>query len=284
MLGETFSGHWSKTTLRAEQVSHHPPRTAYSISAPGIELQGHCAQKTSFSGRTILVKQLGHAILTLALPGGREDYLITLPKLNLEGIFFGSPYVELTDKSFIQASSGYRVGFEYKGKGYISGVAKRFIANITGPKDQSLYTVAGQWSAASTYTAVDPAATNARGVKVGDIFANFDKAERTTIQVKPITEQSDYESRRLWQDVADGIRAGNFEKAQAAKVKIEVRPPLACSAVADMYQNAERQKRKDETAAVTPFQTKFFTLIEDDPVYHQLASLCQHKVRPSPPC
>lgn len=40
------------TTLLVEQVSHHPPITAYVIEnkSKGLRLTGHNAQKTSFSG------------------------------------------------------------------------------------------------------------------------------------------------------------------------------------------------------------------------------------------
>ena len=56
-----FYGHWPDkngrglTTLIVEQVSHHPPITAYYISNESrkITLQGHSAQKTSFSGESL---------------------------------------------------------------------------------------------------------------------------------------------------------------------------------------------------------------------------------------
>ena len=56
-----FYGHWPDkngrglTTLIVEQVSHHPPITAYYISNASrkIALQGHSAQKTSFSGELL---------------------------------------------------------------------------------------------------------------------------------------------------------------------------------------------------------------------------------------
>lgn len=57
---------------------------------------------------SIIVKQIGHANLTVALPGGKEEkYLITLPRLRIDGIWYGSPYIELTDTSYIQSSSGW---------------------------------------------------------------------------------------------------------------------------------------------------------------------------------
>jgi Oxysterol-binding protein len=60
-LSRLFYGHWPDkngrgvTTLVVEQVSHHPPITAYHIAnkSRGISLQGHNAQKTSFSGELL---------------------------------------------------------------------------------------------------------------------------------------------------------------------------------------------------------------------------------------
>ena len=50
-----FYGTWpsTSTTLLVEQVSHHPPITAYRIEnkTKGLVLTGHNAQKTSFSGQ-----------------------------------------------------------------------------------------------------------------------------------------------------------------------------------------------------------------------------------------
>ena len=111
-----FYGFWpdadgrGQTNLVVEQVSHHPPITAYFICNPskGLALQGHSAQKTSFSGGSIIVKQIGHAVLTVDLPGGgQEEFLITLPRLRIDGLWYGSPYIELAETSYIQSSSGW---------------------------------------------------------------------------------------------------------------------------------------------------------------------------------
>ena len=57
-----FFGVWpdrngrGETKLTVEQVSHHPPVTAYHIEneSKNIVLHGHSAQKTSFSGGSII--------------------------------------------------------------------------------------------------------------------------------------------------------------------------------------------------------------------------------------
>lgn len=127
-----FYGQWAAydTTLLVEQVSHHPPITAYRIEnkKKGLVLVGHNAQKTSFSGTSrsirlscitrfdgmlglagsIIVKQIGHAILTVTLPSGSvEEYLITLPRLRIDGIIYASPYIELSETSYIASSTGW---------------------------------------------------------------------------------------------------------------------------------------------------------------------------------
>lgn len=81
-----------------QTVSHHPPITAYHVEnkKAGVSLEGHSGQKTSFTGRTITVKQTGHAVLRVQNKAGSEDlYLITLPHLVIEGLLWGAPYVEL---------------------------------------------------------------------------------------------------------------------------------------------------------------------------------------------
>jgi len=99
ILGELFFGHFDSPEsgvleLVAEQVSHHPPVTAFRLKnrEKKVTLNGHFAQKTSFSGKSIMVKQVGHAIINVITPQGQEEsYLITLPKLRIDGLFFGSP-------------------------------------------------------------------------------------------------------------------------------------------------------------------------------------------------
>lgn len=113
MLGEQFIGKWSdkdgigETELVAEQVSHHPPVTAYWIhnAKAGVTLEGHSGQKTAFSGRCINVKQVGHATLRVANSSGGEDlYLITLPCLVIEGLWYGE-YVGMATRYSLKLSS-----------------------------------------------------------------------------------------------------------------------------------------------------------------------------------
>lgn len=96
---------------------------------------------------TVVVKQVGHAVLGVKLPDGSvEDYLITLPSLRIDGIFYGAPYIELTNTSYIASSTGWVSTIEYKGKGYFSGKSHTFKAVVTAPHStQPAHTIEGLW-------------------------------------------------------------------------------------------------------------------------------------------
>ncbi|EIM84272.1 Oxysterol-binding protein [Stereum hirsutum FP-91666 SS1] len=251
VLGELFYGYWpdtngrGQTNLVVEQVSHHPPITAYYISNPskGLALQGHNAQKTSFSGGSIIVKQIGHASLTVDLPdGNKEEYIITLPRLRIDGLWYGSPYIELAETSWISSSSGWLSTIEYKGKGYFSGKTHSFKATVTAQNGAQVHVIEGQWHTTSKSTKSSANFTDVTGPK-----------EEVTVQ--PIDAQDEWESRKLWGKVAAGIRGGDFETASREKSKIE---------------NEQRQRRKDEVAAGTKWELKHFVHVDEDPLYERL--------------
>lgn len=73
----------------------------------------------------------------------------------------------------------------------------------------------------------------------------------TPISVKPIAEQTEMESRKVWQGTAEGIKKGDFESATREKVKIE---------------NEERRKRKEEVEQGKKFQLGLFEKVDGDGV------------------
>lgn len=262
-LGEYFVGHWDppagskigQQTLVVEQVSHHPPITAYVIenASKGLVLQGHNAQKTSFSAGAIIVKQIGHAVLTVKLPTGVEEtYLLDLPRLRIDGIWYGSPYIELTDSSHIASSTGYLSVIDYKGKGYFSGKSHSFKAHVypplpsapMTPSKTAKYVVEGTWNGTSK-------------LRDGTLFTDV-TGPKVEVQTLDEEQMGEFESRKLWKEVARGIRSGDFELASREKTKIEV---------------AERLKRKDELASGKPWRLNLFEQIESDPIYESLGKL-----------
>ncbi|KAJ7468621.1 hypothetical protein FB451DRAFT_1256795 [Mycena latifolia] len=263
VLCRLFYGTWpdkngrGKTDLLVEQVSHHPPITAYVIenASKGLKLVGHNAQKTSFSAGSIIVKQIGHAVLTVKLPSGSEEtYLLTLPRLRIDGLWYGSPYIELCEHSYI-VGGGFVGVIEYKGKGYFSGKSHSFKATLTpqpgmGGAATKEIVVEGLWHQHSKFIA------GGNGP--------FHDVSAPKEEVQAIGgnggEMGEMETRKLWELVAKGIREGDFETASREKTRIE---------------NEMRQRRKDEIANGTTWPLKHFTPLPSDPVYENLGKLAK---------
>ncbi|KDQ54554.1 hypothetical protein JAAARDRAFT_398176 [Jaapia argillacea MUCL 33604] len=220
---------------------------AYYICNPekGVSLQGHSAQKTSFSGGSIIVKQIGHATLTVTLPNGEKDeYLITLPRLRIDGLWYGSPYIELCETSWIVSASGWVSTIEYKGKGYFSGKSHSYKATLTPPPSSRglpTHIFEGTWHEKS------------KNVKTGELFHDV-TGPKEEVSVKPVEEMDEWESRKLWGLVSKGIREGDFELASREKTRIE---------------NEQRQRRRDEVAAGTKWELKHFVHVDSDPTYER---------------
>lgn len=253
-LGELFLGHWEdeqhgRTELVSEQVSHHPPVTAYCITNDKhrIRLQGYNGQKASFS-RTIHVKQIGHSLLTLHPPGSNEPetYLITLPAIHIENLIYGAPFVELGGVTHIISSSGYIAKIDYSGKGWLSGKKNSFSAalweNGVGTEKKPLYTIDGQWSDAF-------AIKEGEGKKAKEI-ASFKPSDiqLSKLHVAPFEEQDVFESRKAWANVAKSVEKGDMNATSFHKSKIE---------------NAQRTLRKKEQEEGRVWDRVFFSNASD---------------------
>jgi oxysterol-binding protein-related protein 9/10/11 len=244
ILGELFLGNWEeeesgKTEVFAEQVSHHPPITAYRIrnDKHGVSMDGYHLQKTTFKGGPC-IERVGHVMLHL--DEFKEDYLITLAEMHLEGLITGQPYPELVSNSVILGSNGVRIEIDYLGKGWIPGRGKKnsFRAKLYAKDyaENPSFSIEGQWSGGS-YTITD-----ADG-KVIETVDTKTKLVLPPLNVAPLEAQDDYESRKVWHLVASNIRTGHFTNANKEKMKIE---------------EEQRSMRAKEQAAGMDWQPKYF--------------------------
>ncbi|KAF4550896.1 Kes1-like protein [Elsinoe fawcettii] len=250
-LGELFLGKWEdeagETQLISEQVSHHPPVTAYSIwnKKHGVRLEGYNAQKASF-GRTINVKQVGHAKLTI--DAYNETYLFTLPALHIEGLISGSPFVELEKSTYMVSSTGLTAKIDYSGRGWLSGKKNTFSATLypSGKEKETIYNIEGHWT--DSFTVKD-------GKKNTVDTYDAKKQAKTPLKVKPVEEQDPLESRKAWSKVAKAIEKGDLNTTSHEKTIIEE------------DQRAMRKKEKEEGKE---WQRRFFTRVEKDEIFEKL--------------
>ncbi|KAE8445502.1 hypothetical protein EG329_013392 [Mollisiaceae sp. DMI_Dod_QoI] len=258
-LGEIFLGKWiddcGTTNLVAEQVSHHPPVSACNIwnEEHGVRLQGHVAPKAYFS-TTVHIDRKGYSILHIDKYD--EDYLITMPKIHIEGIMSGSLCPELSGTTYIRSSSGYTAKIDYSSKGWLSGKKNSFVATLfhDDKENEPLYVAEGQWSGDFSIKKV---ATE----EVVETF-NVDTIPRTPLTTSPLENQHPLESRRAWQHVASAINNGDIFAVGHEKTKIE---------------NEQREMRKREKIEGREFPRRYFTKIKEDTIAESLAEGLKRK-------
>lgn len=258
VLGELFLGDFESdvygtTRVVAEQVSHHPPVTAYRIRNEdnGITLTGYHAAKTFFANRAVHMHKIGQVMLHL--DKYNEDYLLTFPQLHLEGFIPPPPYPEIDNEPvFIQSTSGYTAKITFSGKGWLRGKRNSFFASIypDGKETEQLYTAQGQWSGVFTI----------KDAKAGTIIEEYDSntsiEQLTTLKVAPLDEQDPMESRRLWNKFVTKMNQGDMSGVSAEKNRIEVR---------------QRQMRKEEEKEGKTWERRYFS---NTPVDEKVEGLC----------
>lgn len=129
ILGETYRCCWehsngSRTFYLAEQVSHHPPVSAFYVSnkKDGYVISSAILAKSKFYGNSTSAILDGQAILTM-LPRG-ETYVITMPYAHCKGILVGTLSMELGGSiSIICEKTGYFTELDFKLKGFLAGAA-----------------------------------------------------------------------------------------------------------------------------------------------------------------
>jgi hypothetical protein len=215
-----------------------------------VHLEGYNAQKATFS-RTINIKQIGHAVLTVPVKGSEEPdkYLITLPSLHIEGLIFGSPFIELEGASYITSSTGFTAKIDYAGKGWLSGKKNSVTATLypTDHEKDVLFNVSGQWT-----KSFDIHSGPAKSNSADNLIESYDATQSPTspLVVAPIESQHPLESRRAWSKVAAGIAEGDLDAVGHEKGKIET---------------AQRELRAKEKAEGRMWQRKYFGIRTDAP-------------------
>nr|XP_021532683.1 oxysterol-binding protein-related protein 5 [Aotus nancymaae] len=121
ILGETFRCCWfhpqtdSRTFYIAEQVSHHPPVSAFHVSnrKDGFCISGSITAKSRFYGNSLSALLDGKATLTFL--NQAEDYTLTMPYAHCKGLLYGTMTLELGGKVTIEcAKNNFQAELEFK--------------------------------------------------------------------------------------------------------------------------------------------------------------------------
>ncbi|XP_040570117.1 oxysterol-binding protein-related protein 8 isoform X3 [Lepeophtheirus salmonis] len=253
ILGETFRCYWehpngSQTFYLAEQVSHHPPISAFYVSnrQDGITISSSICTKSKFYGNSTSALLEGTATLCL-LPRG-EDYKMTLPYAHCKGILMGTLTMELAGKVMIECEkTGYSTEIEFKLRPMLGG--DELTNKIVGKMklgSETICSMEGHWD--------DIVIMKDRRTGEEEILWSVSpeiRARRLKRYTVPLDNQRCTESVRLWKKVSDAILADDQKQATEEK------------AVLEHAQRAAAKERKDSGDDWVP---KYFEL---DPISGQ---------------
>ncbi|WVR07464.1 hypothetical protein IAU60_004506 [Kwoniella sp. DSM 27419] len=229
----------------AEQVSHHPPVSAFFYVSPknGLLVTGELKPKSKFLGNSAATIMEGEDRIRLLDRPEDGEYVITMPNTYARGILFGKMLLELCDLSTVDCqATDYHADVDFKAKGWISGGYNVISGKVTGPGRTDIGDLSGHWSSAMEF----------KDRKTGERKVVFDPAKASTApkNVLPEAEQEEYESRRLWTKLTEAIRTADMHGATAAKTAVE--------------DHQRELVRKREAAGEGPPESKYFKHVSGD--------------------
>ena len=99
ILGETFQARINGYPIYMEQISHHPPISAFYYAGPDYIINGSFEVTASLHANSVTGKQLGVAQVFFPKTGTRICF--TTPPCHLTGTSFGQRTVNYEGKSFV---------------------------------------------------------------------------------------------------------------------------------------------------------------------------------------
>ncbi|KAB7499008.1 Oxysterol-binding protein-related protein 9, partial [Armadillidium nasatum] len=221
----------------AEQVSHHPPVSAFYAEhkEKRISFCGHIWTKSKFLGLSVCVNNIGQGCVSLL--DLDEEYILNFPSGYGRSILT-VPWVELGGTCQITCSkTGYSATVEFLTKPFYGGKKHRISAEAWSPGEKKPFLVVeGEWNGNMIAKWND-----------GRTEGFIDTLSLPIIKkcVKPVTDQEENESRYLWKEVTAGLKFNNINKATGAKVTLEQK---------------QRDEAKIRKELGEEWQTKLFSL------------------------
>lgn len=249
VLGEIFACYWDKLPqgndayFVSEQTSHHPPKSSYFYLMPDekIRVDGVVVPISKFLVTSTAAIMNGWGHVTLGKHGD-EEYIMNQPNVYCRGILFGKLRYELGDQMVITCPKiGYEATIDFKTKGFLSGTYDAIEGVIKKTlSSKPLYEISGKWNEVM----------NLKDVASGKKSVLYDTSvtRLTKPSTRPLAEQWDYESRKLWLPTIRGLAKRDHKIATDEKFKVE---------------DEQRQLAKERAQKGEEFHPKIFLRLQD---------------------
>lgn len=235
----------------AEQVSHHPPVTAFAAAYGNLlSVRGVYVPKGKMVGLNCAAS-IGEGSIVVTFPTTGYKYRITFPTAFVSGIVAGTPQLELGNTVHISdlGSSTYSASVDFLRKGWLSGSFDQVHCKIfKGDQRHVVREYIGTWH--DKIFVKNPGVSNSSKNAKGELFfdpkvleAQLGGAHRP-LAVNCANHKK--QSRAVWRDLTPALRAGNADAATAAKSRVE---------------NAQRQERKIMAQENREHESQFFQFV-----------------------
>merc|ERR1719419_1293954 len=215
---------WTKSNnliYYGEQVSHHPPVSAFYVECPSASIEASCwlLSKAKFRGFHVKVKNEGD--LSLNLIDLNEQYVVTFPDGYGRAIFT-TPWCEAGGKSSISCfKTGLMTEIEYFTKPLLGGEKNKIKAKILNKEKQELYTFEGNWDG-NIFMTSSPNKPASKWFKQNkELFINVHAEPRKSQIPRHYSHLPENDSRKIWREVSWCIKNRQTEIANNFKVWIE---------------------------------------------------------------
>ncbi|CAH0551346.1 unnamed protein product [Brassicogethes aeneus] len=257
ILGEVFRCHWNvapenceesvddgpvpwckrnQLTFIAEQVSHHPPISAFYAEhyEKRISFNAHVYTKSKFLGLSVCVYNIGQGVVSVL--DHDEEYIVTFPNGYGRSILT-VPWIELGGSVTITCpKTGYYCNIEFLTKPFYGNKKNKVTAEVFAPDEKKAFlNIQGEWNGVMEAKYSDKDSF--------EPFIDVNELEITKKMVHPISRQEENESRRLWKEVTAGLKFNEIDRATNAKQTLEQK---------------QREEAKERKESGREWQTKLF--------------------------
>lgn len=222
ILGEVFQCKWDwgsdqgNTIYVAEQVSHHPPVSAFHFvnRKSGWQLHAVMQPKSKFLGNSAASIMDGHGVLEVL--GLGEEYEFTFPSYYVRGLLIGVMRMEISgDVTITCKKTGLTTTLTFANKGFFKGENNSVSGKVTRIADKAeVAKISGRWD-----KVLKVKKGGAESVLL-DVEAEKTKTY-CPLSIEPEDQQRYFESRRVWTGVTKGIKTANQDMATEHKTRLE---------------------------------------------------------------
>jgi len=244
-----------ETTFFAEQVSHHPPVTAYVIEnkEEGVKIKSNALFKTYFHGNSVTAAPTGSTYVHFTKYDEVYELPKGLPDMGVKNVILGTRrHAWEGEIQIICKKTGYKAVLTYAEEGWwCINTVNGYIAKMEGNTETKLFTITGPLG--ENITIAKPLPPGSMYYPVQEPFIDLAKIVPLKINYIPFAKLEERCSVRLWRELSVAIVADDMVAADVAKRVVE---------------DAQRKRRADNTSYTPSFfaqseETKFWELIQE---------------------